>query len=145
MAKIDFTKVEGSFDDERRKKQQEELIKEVDRLTGKEEKHNPEIEKQRKVQIERKVLKQALLNDLKHFDEAVFALFTFLKKEEIKKLLSKGVDLSEEEYTLLEKVKEGLDHYKKEHPELNDLWIEEERKKQVNKRFNVKDKWLPLK
>lgn len=145
MAKIDFSKVEGSFDDERRKKQQEELLKEVDRLTGKEETLNPEIEKEKKRQIERKILKQALLHDLKSFDEALFSRITELKKEELKKILDKGVDLTEEDYLLLGKMKQTLDEYKKNHPEWNDRLVEEERKKHVNRRLNVKDKWLPLK
>lgn len=145
MAKTNFTKVEKSFDDEMRKNLQDELLKEADRVTGTPSKETAEIIRQKRLAAEKKILLQALQHDLKTMDEDVLEDHIKISKDTLEHLLNKGINLKDQEIEELKKIKKRIDKYKKEHEGYDEKLVEEERKKHINKRFNVRDKWLPLK
>jgi hypothetical protein len=145
MAKTNFTKVEKIFEDEKAKQMRDDLLKEADRVSGKASPENPVIEAQKKHASERKILIQALTHHLKEHDETTFELKIGFSKDLLEELLKKGLSLTDEEYTLLVKMKKKIDRYKKNHENYDEKLVEQERKKHINKRFNVRDKWLPLK
>lgn len=145
MAKTNFTKVEDAFDDEMRKQMRDELLKEADRVSGNQPKETPQVVEQKKVAAERKVMIQALQHSLKEMDNGVFDTHIGITKERLENLLKKGIDLTEKDLEILKKTKKKIDQYKKNHKDYNENLVEQERKKHINKRFNVRDKWLPLK
>lgn len=72
-----------------------------------------------------------------------------ITQKELKAHLAKAKELSQEEWAALKKIRERLQEYKKELwdkiPHLSDdELVEKERKIHINKRFNVRDEWLPL-
>lgn len=145
MAKTNFTKVEHAFDDEMRKQMRDELLKEADRVTGNTPPENVHIDAQKKIAAERKQLIQALQHHIKEHDEAIFDIQIGVNKEMLEDLLKKGIELTDVDYENLKKMKKKIDRYKKSHEDYNEKIVEQERKKHINKRFNVRDKWLPLK
>lgn len=145
MAKTNFTKAELAFEEERRKQFREELLKEADRVSGKASDTNPQIELQQKIIAERKVLVKALQNDLKIIDEDVFDETIKFSKDKLERLLKRGIDLTDDDYEILAKVKKRIEKYKNTAVDFDDKLIEDGRKKHINKRFNVREKWLPLK
>lgn len=145
MAKTNFTKVEDAFEEERRKLMKEELLKEADRASGKVIEENPQIELQKKLAAERKILIQALKHDLKEMDDDFFDEIIKTSKNKLEMLLKKGLNLTDKDFENLKKVKKKIDQHKKTDLDFDDKLIQQERKKHINKRFNVRDKWLPLK
>lgn len=145
MAKTNFMKVEDAFEEERRKLQKEALLKEADRVAGKEIEENPQIELQKKIATERKILIRALYHDLKEIDEVDFEEKIKVPKDKLELLLQKGLNLSEKDYENLKKMKKKIDNYKNADMDFDDKLVQQERKKHINKRFNVRDKWIPLK
>lgn len=69
--------------------------------------------------------------------------------KELKSTLDKVKDLKLEDWNKLKKIRERVQEYKKELadkiPHLTDeQLVEIERQKHINKRYNTRDKWLPL-
>jgi len=100
----------------------------------------------------RKQLIAALHVDLAYLLKEGFNLYGKEKitKNEIKKFKENPAQLSSEEWEKIKKIKENVDQFKKELEKKiksasNDDLIEKERRKHVTKRFNVNEKWLPLK
>ncbi len=145
MAKTNFTKVEKIFDDGKAKQMRDDLLKEADLASGNVTPKNPVIEAQKKLASERKILIQALTHHLKEHDESTFELKIGFSKDLLEDLLKKGHSLTDEEYAILQKMKKKIERYKKNHENYDEKLVEQERKKHINKRFNVRDKWLPLK
>lgn len=72
-----------------------------------------------------------------------------IKKTDILKLIQKPEDLGAKDWALIKEIRQKLKKYlseiASELPVLNDEdLIESERVKHQNKRFNTRDKWLPL-
>lgn len=145
MAKTNFTKVENAFDDEMRKQLQQELLKEADRVSGNPSEENPEILKQKRIAAEKKVLLQALQHDFKNINKNLLEDEIKIDTRVLEDLLRKGIlHLNDSDIEELKKIKKNIDKYKGEHEGFDEKLVEAERKKHINKRFNVKDKWLPL-
>ena len=73
-----------------------------------------------------------------------------IKKSELKRFVDKPDSLKPEEWDVIKRVRERIENYRKELaaqiPEANlDACVQRERELQAKKRFNVKDKWIPLK
>lgn len=145
MAKTNFTKVEHAFDDEMRKNMRDELLREADRVSGTPTKETAEIIRQKRVAAERKILVQALQHDIKTIEDEIFESKFKVSKESLEDILCKGINLTDKDIEELKKIKKRIDSYKKELEGFDDKLVEDERKKHINKRFNVRDKWLPLK
>jgi len=145
MAKTNFTKVEDAFESEKRKQQKEALLKEADLASGNLIEENPQIEQQKKIQAKRNLLVKALKRDLKIYGPEIFDKKFGITKKKLELLLKKEMDLTDSDYAILETVKQKIAHFKDSDLDFDDNLIQQERKKHINKRFNVNDKWLPLK
>jgi hypothetical protein len=93
-----------------------------------------------------------LRKDLYRFGRKDTKLYEKLgvKKKEIIQIYEHSHALTDENKQLLKKLKENLENLKpeilKNSPDLDESQIiEKERKKHQNKRFNIQEKWLPLK
>ncbi len=145
MAKTNFTKVENAFDDEMRKNMRDDLLKEADRASGSPSKENVEVVRQKRIAAERKILILGLQHDVKNIDQDVFEDKININRYDLEDLLKKGIDLTDKDIEELKNFKKRIDKYKSELEGFDEKLVEDERKKHINKRFNVKDKWLPLK
>lgn len=72
-----------------------------------------------------------------------------VSRPQLKKIIDKAADIKLEDWKKLREIRERIQSYKKELwdkiPHLSDdEIIQLERKKTKNKRFNVREKWLPL-
>lgn len=139
MPKTDFSKAEDSFSESLRKFN-------VDKLWTETEKKKKTTEDE-----EKKQLLIALQFDLKrlHRHNPDFYKKIGKTKKEIANLLAHPDALEESQWEEIKKIKTQIDllieEASKQAPLLsNDELIKEERRKHINKRFNVNDKWLPL-
>jgi hypothetical protein len=92
---------------------------------------------------------QGDLQKLQESDAARFAQLGFTRND-LKKLRGNPKDLLPEDWMKIKEIKEKINEFKLEMraqlPETDDLTVvETERKKHINKRFNIRDSWLPLK
>lgn len=147
MAKTNFTKVEEALANGLHHIKVEELLKLADLASG-----------MGKNDLEGAALFYGQLlklieNDLKWMYKKAPDVYKELKvkKSEIRDLLLKSHEkppkLSENEMARIKEIKVSVEKYKKEKfpSQAEDAQIETERKKHIYKRFNVNEKWLPLK
>lgn len=88
------------------------------------------------------------LKSLKRKDTKIYVKLG-IAKEGVQKLLESTTNLTSEEWQKIKEIHLKIIEYKKEIarkiPQPTDeQLIEAERKKHINKRFNIKEKWLPL-
>jgi len=141
MTKTNFTKVEEAFTERMHRMNVNKLLDEADEATkGKKEETNP---------LTLRVA--ALRHEIKWLSKQNPDFYSELSldKKNVRALLELKEPFSKEQTTDLEKLKEKIEKYKaKLAPENaeadNERIIEDQKKKQKNKRFNIKDKWLPL-
>ncbi len=145
MAKTNFTKVEKAIEEEQRKQFKENLLKEADLASGALPQSSSDETDQKKILAERKILLQSLAVDLKTFTDYLFENEFHVTKEKLSKFLKKGDALEEADWTFLRKLKKKINSYKKNQDSYNETLVQQERKKHINKRLNVREKWLPLK
>jgi hypothetical protein len=141
MAKTNFTKAEEILAHDL----QQITVNHLLELTPKKGDSSPKLEK-----IHQRLI-ASLQRELKSLRKKEPEIYTKvgIEKDYLKKLLEKTSPLTEKEAEALkqldEKVKIFKEELKKLFPEANDEGIvEAERIKHINKRFNVKEKWLPL-
>jgi hypothetical protein len=155
MAKTNFTKVEGLLEAQLEKMGAKELGKLAD-IAQKVER--PEMRRivetasiaAAKNEIDRTSLLHAIRHAVDNYKVASFYTAIGMTSKELKALL----DIPRENLTKLQwgqllelrpKIKQFKENYNKTHPEAgDDSLVKKERTKHLNKRFNVKDKWLPL-
>lgn len=141
MGKTNYTKTENLLNEALLKMTVEELL----RLADHEERESlPSVQA-------RSIILSMMEHDLTQLSQVPEASLTDLgmTSKELKSLSSRVKELTSDEWTLLKQVRERLLAYKKELwekiPHLtDDALIEKERKKHINKRFNTREKWLPL-
>lgn len=159
MAKTNYTKVEEALAEGMRKMEVNRLLKAADK--AKEDKSTdvqkpssaptspakPEVDA---VNLQRL---KTVCRDLKALQKLGRNPYEELKinKEEIKKFIKDPSSLTPEEWQKVKEIKSKIAKYKEEKPqktqekgEKDDDPLQEERKKQATKRFNVKDSWIPL-
>lgn len=142
MAKTNFTKVEEALAEGMRQMTKQHLHKLADSI------HEVESAKSEKSLIEAKKKLVAILkfefNWMEKQDNTLYQKLG-ISKDEIKKIFETKDALTDEEFNRVKTLHEKLAELKKESPpKSNDELIEKERVKHINKRFNVKDDWLPL-
>lgn len=156
MAKTNFTKVEELLQDSITKKKVEGWGKLAD-IAQKVER--PEMRKlvekaslaAEKVDLDKKALIHALSQAKKKYKDLKFYEAIGISAEELDKLLADVKVLSPEDWARLQGIRAKVAEYKKNEIEQqadkrgNEAIVDGERRKHINKRFNVKDKWLPLK
>lgn len=141
MAKTDFSKAEASIADALEKMKVQELLEGADAASGK---ANPSVTKERLPII------HALQRDLRRIylhDPDIYKKL-HIKRSNLNKLLETATTLNDEEWQKLLTFKTKVDAYVSQMPpetSSNEDLVEDQRKKHINKRFNVSDKWLPLK
>lgn len=156
MAKTNFTKVEELLQDSIVKKQVENWGKMADIA---QQVVRPEMRKlvekaslaAEKVEIDKKALVHALTRAKKDYKDPKFYEAIGISPEELDALLKNPKELKSEDWNRLQDIRSKVAAYKKsdieQHIEKSgdDAIVNEERRKHINKRFNVRDKWLPLK
>lgn len=142
MPKNNYTKVEEALAEGLRKMKVHDLLEEADNVkAGKGKKTEKQAEN---------ALLVALNLDLTHLSKHGSDPYKKLglNKAEISKYLEHPEDLTNSDWDKIKKLKEDLENLKTEMLKTQKASDEEIIKKQVkeqkNKRFNVKDNWLPL-
>ena len=140
MGRTDYTKVEDILSEGLRKMTVESLLSMADAASGKQS-----TEAKANIKSFTSALERQILWVYKKDDK----LFKNLKldKKKLKDLLQNPDKLSKEDLSYLHEVKEKLGQYKlKNLPQRSDEeLVEDEKDRHINKRFNVQEKWLPLK
>lgn len=142
MAKTNFTKVEEALRDALDKMFKESLLEEADLAQGK----NPT--KQHLVDQLVAKIRQEIKTLHKQDKEIFFKLG--IDEKIIHNLLASSKPLTQKDWETLQAILKKIELYRTElektfpKPTDEEL-IEQESKKHINKRFNVNDKWLPLK
>lgn len=139
MAKTNYSKVEDSFN--------EGLLKiDIDRLLEETEKNGAAA----KIHLAKQLL-ISMRFDLRSLQKRGFDPHAELNidKSTIKTLIQHVDSLTPEEWNVIKETKKKLDKFKleadqKAPPTSDDAIVEEERRSQMNKRFNVNEKWWPL-
>lgn len=143
MAKTNFTKAEEALAGALEKIKVEELLIQADKAAGK-------VPPSVAIARERLPILHALQRDLKRVykhDPDIYKKLK-VKRKDLEKLLETATSLNQEEWKKLIEFKEKVDAYVIQIPAAkatNDQIVEQQRHKHINKRFNVSDKWLPLK
>jgi hypothetical protein len=140
MPKTNFTKVEEALTEGIHKMNISKLLDEADALKKGKKETNP---------LNLRVA--SLRHEIKWLSKQNPAFYTeiSLEKKKVRALLELKEPFSSEQTIELEKLKEKIENYKaKLTPENteteNERLIADEKKKQKNVRFNIKNKWLPL-
>jgi hypothetical protein len=141
MAKTNFTKVEEALRDGLDKMLKESLLEEADAAQGKpSQKQHTTDQLLAKIRHEFKYLYK--------IDKEVFQKIGINDKI-LKELLLTTTSLTQKDIDVLKEVLRRIESYRtemqKKNPQASDeQLIEDQKKKHINKRFNVRDDWLPL-
>jgi hypothetical protein len=154
MAKTNFTKVEDALTAQLIKMNIDQLghLADISQKVGR-----PEVKKMlekaseqaRKTATMRKAIIYVLKKGLKEIKKSDFVDKLKISPDNLKQMIERSSTLTEEEWKKLTDIKNAMEAIKREQiakdPESGDEQIvSKERKKHINKRFNVKEKWLPL-
>ena len=149
MAKTNYTKVEEALAEGLRQLTRTKLLELADlaKAAG-----NQSKSAEAEVVISQHHLLSSLQRDLKELYRHGPDIYTQLgiKKKEMKKFIEHPDTLTPQDWERLKQVKAHVDEFKKEIvknlPQIsNESIVEQERVKHVTKRFNIRDKWIPLK
>ena len=146
MAKTNFTKVEEALTEGMRKIEVDRLLTIADEKEGKSLKKNEptvsaiHLQRLKKIESELQFLE-------KHGKDPYGKLK--IEKEEIKKFLSNPSALSSKDWEKVNLIKKLITDYKAElerkpAQSTDDDLVKLQRKKQITKRFNINEKWIPL-
>lgn len=156
MAKTNFSKVEDSLKAGLEKMQRESLGKLADiaqKATRPELKAILEksVKAATKAILEKKAILHIIRQSLRDLSlKTEFYEFLGIPRADLLALVGRSTELSQDEWGKLNEIKKKIHLHKEElqkkNPELNDeQLINKERKRHINKRFNVREKWLPIK
>lgn len=144
MSKTNFTKVEEALAEGMRRIELDKINKEADLVQGKTPltTESQDQQKQRRLAL-KLALKWAWSQDKEFYTKQK------IDRTEIKELLEKA-ELTEDEWTKITETLKRVEAFKtdlesKQGINSDSDMIEKQRKKHVTKRFNVNDKWVPLK
>lgn len=146
MAKADFTKVEKALEEGLSQITSKRLLDEAAALnpTGKKKSAPPKPQ-------EALIVLQQIKGELLHLEKTDADIFKKIgmKKGAFKKLLESSAKLTPEEWAHIKEIRTKVEQYKREiaaklpHQSDEEI-VQKERVKHINKRFNVREKWLPL-
>lgn len=147
MAKTNYTKAEEALREALQKISVEQLLELADAHHGT---ANSTAEEALQMARARQHIVNGLQRDLKKLSKSDNDIYAKLeiKRKSFEQLLVEPVKLSAEDWATIVAVKSKVDEAIKQLPastETNDQLVEQQRHKHINKRFNVNDKWLPLK
>lgn len=147
MAKISFTKVESILDNTLRNISID-YLKELGAIANLLDYSKPKVSNQTIEQILGRF--QIQLKKLKKHDPKLYSRLN-ISAADRKRLSLPLADLTQADWAKLKELKETIEHLKKElygedFPKKEyEQQVESERLKHINKRFNIRDGWLPLK
>lgn len=146
MAKTNFTKVEEALAEGMRQMTMQNLHKLADSIQAVESADTKESMAEAKKKLI--TILKFEFNWMEKQDNTLYQKLG-ITRDEIKKILSQKENLTDEEFNHVKTIHEKLTELKKELEKVSptksdDELIEKERVKHINKRFNVKDDWLPL-
>lgn len=142
MAKANFSKVEKALEEGMLKMTSEKLWEEA----GKASASVKVPEKDAILLVLNRVINE--LSSLSKQDPSIYDKLS-IQKGALKALLEKASVLTPQDWKEVKTIREKVEQHKKElseklpHPSDEEI-IQKERKKHVNKRLNVREKWLPL-
>ena len=146
MSKTNFSKVEKSLEEGMIRITSQNLLSEADAL----------IQKKSEQKLPSKEIRSTVLqkidrdlNKLVKQDENLYKKIV-LKDFDLKKMIANPSLLTPQEWKTVKEIKGRIEKYKKELAaqipfQSDDDLIEKERSHHLTKRFNVNDKWIPLK
>jgi hypothetical protein len=141
MAKANFSRAEDAFSDTLKAMEKKELLNQADIAEGKAIVSGSE-------RLERIRIAKALKGNLKRAHQQDHELYHKLQqsKKEVARLLDDPVGLTGEEWVQVLSLKTKLEEYTKKLPAQasDEQLVAGERKRHINKRLNVSDRWLPL-
>lgn len=145
MSKTNFTKVEIALAEGMQKLKRQKLLQQTNNPNQAKAKEETEYFNSEKIATQL----AHDLNALYKKDKLLYQKLGF-NKEEVKKLLYSPTTLSAEDWKTVLSLKEKMDLYKEEFKKEqahipNEKIVEKERHRHLNKRFNINEKWLPLK
>ncbi|MEX1013065.1 MAG: hypothetical protein WD595_00505 [Waddliaceae bacterium] len=145
MSKIEYTKAEKALSEGLLKLTIENIYEVAELVELKDS-----IEEKKRVLQKREIAKKLIRvrHDLHWLSSKVRRLYTQMKikKSRVEEILDKGEEVNKEDVKILVTIADKLQEIRASLPKLSDEEIIEiERKKHINKRFNINDKWLPLK
>lgn len=155
MGKVNFTKVEQALEAGLIKMEAQNLLYLADLASsfGEADSDTPPVLKPAKFKWDEnhQLFVQNLATDLRKLRKKDREMDTKLglDRGELNKLLENPKEITEEEWEKIREIRRKLNEHKKEMKKRlgtisdQDL-VKTERKKQVNRRFNIKDNWLPL-
>jgi hypothetical protein len=156
MAKTNFSKVEDLLDSSLQKMKIDQWGKLAEIAQNVE---RPEMRKlveqatlaASQAELDRKALLHALSKALKDFQHSEFYAEIEISRDELAQLIQNPKTLKAEQWVHLQKVRAKIAEYRRREMELHSnesgdrALVAKERHKHINKRFKVKDSWLPLK
>jgi len=158
MAKTDYEQVEARLIEGLKKMFVQRILEMADSAittgeTRKPVQRGPDGEEIRATSLEEshKNILQALRRDLKklHDKETRFEEKLGISHQEVARLVDNPADLTPDDWAKLKALKDSLESHRQDLAEpieegANEKLIEDERLKHINKRFNVREGWLPL-
>lgn len=149
MVKTNYTKVEEALDKGLRRLNVEHLLDQAN--ANKETQKNSPAEASQLARTQSQLI-TTLKRELKNLQKKDTALYTKLgiPKKELKHMIENPQALTSEQWELIKQIKIKIENFKadlaKKIPQVsNEALVDQERQKHVTKRFNINDKWLPLK
>lgn len=148
MAKTNFSKIEMLLNEGLMQVQVKSLLELADVASGKGEgaKDNPA-----RVLQARKAIARILQHEVSFMYKDNPNIYTMLgiDKDKFFQIVDHADKINNEDWEYLSALKTKVDVFRKGkqamvNPQKNEELIESQRKKHINKRFNVNDKWLPL-
>lgn len=148
MAKTNFSKMEALLNEGLLQVQVKSWLELADLAAGK-----GEIAKEHPARVlqARKAIAKILKHEISYMYKTNPNIYTMLKvdREKLFNIFDNADKMSDEDWEYLSGLKKMVDIFRKGqqamvNPQKNEELIEQQRKQHVNKRFNVNDKWLPL-
>jgi len=148
MAKTNFSKVEMILNEGLLQVQVKNLLELADIASGKSEaaKENPT-----RVSQARRAIARMLQHEIGYIYKSNSGIYMILgiDRDKLFKIFDNSDNITPEDYEYISKLKKTVDTYRKSiqgsvTPQENEELIEKQKKHHINKRFNVNDKWLPL-
>jgi len=141
MSKTNYTKVEEALAEGLRKITAERLLGLADDASGNSKKATSHVDNALLITL------RLELTSLIKKNEDPYKLFA-INKDELKNFMDHPETITLKDWENIKKLKVRVDQYKKAIDKIatnsDDAIIEQARNKHVNKRYNVKDTWLPL-
>lgn len=149
MAKVDFTKSEQLLNDGLLKMSIRQLLQLADKVNSFGRPFDPNALPS--IQA-RSILLTFMENDLEKMSKVEDKIYTQvgIRKKDLRNIIEKANYLTQDDWVKLKAIRTRVIQYKKDLAEKiphlsDDEIVVLERKKHLNKRFNVREKWLPLK